>query len=78
MLSSTLHNIILALCAVLGTSQTLPNPSGCVANSGITAFPACEYMYGQFSICSQYAAVTDAYDFYHCYCEQRYFDAIWE
>lgn len=78
MLTSALCIFVLILCSTPTRAQTLPNPSRCVADSGVTAFPACSYMYGQFSICSSYAAVSDAYNFYNCYCEQKYFNAIYE
>jgi hypothetical protein len=59
-------------------AQTVPNPSRCVANSGVTAFPACEYVYNEFSTCSAYAAASSAYQYFNCYCQQKYFNALFD
>ena len=59
-------------------AQTVPNASRCVANSGVTAFPACQYIYSDFSTCSAYAAASSAYQYYNCYCQQKFFDALFD
>ena len=67
------------ICLALRTfSQTLPNPSRCVANSNVTSFSACSSWYDTFSTCSAYAASSQAYSYYNCYCQQRMLDAIVE
>ena len=59
-------------------AQTVPNASRCVANSGITAFPACQYVYNDFSTCSAYAAASSASQYYNCYCQQKFFNALFD
>lgn len=60
------------------TSVTLPDPARCVAGSGVTAFPACKYVLSEFATCSAYAAASSAYDYYNCYCAQKYFDSLFD
>ena len=72
-----IHFALPSAAIALATAVTLPDPSRCVANSGVTAFPACEYFLDHFSTCSA-LATTDAQGYYNCYCNQQYFNAIWE
>lgn len=76
-----LKPILLLLGARLVASQTsltVPDPARCVAGSGVTAFSACQYVYSQFATCSAYAAASSAYDYYNCFCDQNYFDALFD
>jgi hypothetical protein len=70
--------LLVVLCHLLPLAHSLPNASECVADSDVTGFPACSYVQNQFNICSSFVPVSDAYNFYHCYCEQKFFDAILE
>jgi hypothetical protein len=58
------------------SSEMVVSPSA--ANGGVTAFPAWQYFYNDFSICSAYAAASSAYQCYNCYCQQKFFDALFD